>query len=122
LGTDPTHAHRATASASTVPPASASELGDLQNRYPYEVASWPGIATSTAFNADLAYGIWRGCFEGYETWLNTVDRGATYAAGDEWGCVGRWFAAAGTPRADQYISTCKGISRAHLDDGNFQEP
>ena len=98
--------------------------GILQNRYPYEVASWPGIATSTAFNADLAYGIWRGCFEGYETWLNTVDRGATYAAGDEWGCVGRWFAGRWhTAPADQYISTVQGNLAARTwTTANFQEP
>jgi hypothetical protein len=66
--------------------------GILQNRYPYEKSSWPGIMTSTAMNADLAYGIWRTCYDGYETWLNTVQRGATYKAGDAWGCVGRWFA------------------------------
>ena len=32
------------------------------------------------------------CFDGYETWLNTVPRGKQYHAGDAWGCVGRWFA------------------------------
>ena len=50
-------------------------FGILQNRYPYEQSAWPGIATSTAMNADLAYAIWRVCFEGYEGWLNTVERG-----------------------------------------------
>ena len=98
--------------------------GILQNRYPYEVAAWPGIAMSTAFNADLAYGIWRGCFEGYETWLNTVDRGATYAAGDQWGCVGRWFAGRWhTAPADQYISTVQGhVAARTWETANFQEP
>ena len=28
---------------------------------------------------------------GLETWLNTVERGRDYAAGDLWGCVGMWF-------------------------------
>ncbi len=46
--------------------------GILQNRYPYEQSSWPGIADSTAMNADTAYAIWRSCYDGYETWLNTV--------------------------------------------------
>jgi hypothetical protein len=98
--------------------------GILQNRYPFEVASWPGIATSTAFNADLAYGIWRGCFEGYETWLNTVDRGSTYAAGDAWGCVGRWFAGRWhTAPADQYISTVQSNLNGRIwETPNFQEP
>ena len=50
-------------------------FGILQNRYPYEQTAWPGIATSTAMNADLGYAIWRVCFEGYEAWLNTVERG-----------------------------------------------
>ncbi len=67
-------------------------FGILQNRYPYEQSAWPAMNNSTAFNADLAYGIWRVCYEGYEGWLNTVDRGSTYGPGDAWGCVGRWFA------------------------------
>jgi hypothetical protein len=66
--------------------------GILQNRYPYEDGGWPGMIRSTAMNADAAYGIWRACFDGYETWLNTVPRGTQYHAGDAWGCVGRWFA------------------------------
>ena len=98
--------------------------GILQNRYPYETSAWPGIATSTAFNADLAYGIWRACFEGYETWLNTVDRGTTYAAGDQWGCVGRWFAGRWhTGPARQYITFVKKYlrERVWLQPG-FQQP
>jgi autotransporter family porin len=66
--------------------------GILQNRYPYEKLSWPGIGRSTAMNADTAYAIWRACYDGYETWLNTVPRGSRYHAGDSWGCFGRWFA------------------------------
>jgi hypothetical protein len=66
--------------------------GILQNRYPYEDGGWPAMINSTAMNADAAYGIWRACFDGYETWLNTVPRGTQYHAGDAWGCVGRWFA------------------------------
>jgi hypothetical protein len=66
--------------------------GILQNRYPYENGGWPGMIRSTAMNADAAYAIWRSCYDGYETWLNTVPRGSQYKAGDAWGCVGRWFA------------------------------
>jgi len=66
--------------------------GILQNRYPYEPGGWPAIARSTAMNADAAYAIWRSCYNGYETWLNTVPRGTQYHKGDVWGCVGRWFA------------------------------
>jgi hypothetical protein len=79
--------------------------GILQNRYPYEQQSWPGIGRSTAMNADTAYAIWRSCFDGYETWLNTVQRGSQYHAGDAWGCVGRWFAGRWrTAPADGYIA------------------
>ncbi len=79
--------------------------GILQNRYPYEKSSWPGIAKSTAMNADTAYGIWRACFDGYETWLNTVEHGQTYKAGDAWGCIGRWFAGRWhTQPARQYVA------------------
>jgi len=46
---------------------------------------------STAYNVDYAYAVWRDCFEGNLTWLNTVERGATYGAGDAWGCTGVWF-------------------------------
>jgi hypothetical protein len=79
--------------------------GILQNRYPYEKASWPGIGDSTAMNADTAYAIWRSCYNGYEVWLNNVPRGEQYHAGDVWGCVGRWFAGRWhTQPAQQYIS------------------
>ena len=78
--------------------------GILQNRYPYEQASWPGIGRSTAMNADTAYAIWRSCYDGYEVWLNNVPHGRAYHKGDLWGCVGRWFAGRWhTAPAQQYI-------------------
>ena len=50
----------------------------------------PGTAgsseTSTAFNLDYYGAIIRGCIEGWDSWL-----GRGYAAGDLWGCVGRWY-------------------------------
>lgn len=46
---------------------------------------------SSAYNLDYTYAIWRSCYEGNETWLNDFERGATYAAGDVWGCLGVWF-------------------------------
>jgi hypothetical protein len=98
--------------------------GILQNRYPYEKGSWPGIATSTAMNADTAYAIWRSCFDGYETWLNTVEHVGTYHAGDAWGCVGRWFAGRWhTAPAQQYIATVKKYRRERIWlQPDFQEP
>jgi len=98
--------------------------GILQNRYPYERSSWPGIADSTAMNADTAYAIWRSCFDGYETWLNTVEHAGTYQAGDEWGCVGRWFAGRWhTAPAQQYIRFVKKYLRERIwTQPDFQEP
>jgi hypothetical protein len=88
-----------------VPGQCPQSWGILQNRYPYERSSWPGIARSTAMNADTAYAIWRTCFDGYETWLTTVTHVGTYRAGNMWACVGRWFAGRWrTKPAEQYIA------------------
>lgn len=99
-------------------------FGILQNRYPYEKPGWPGIASSTAMNADLGYAIWRTCFEGYESWLNAVERGQSYAAGDTWGCVGRWFSGRWhIPAGDQYVNRVRGyLDQRIWDTPNFQQP
>ena len=90
------------------PDACPESWGILQTRFPYERSAWPGMADSTAFEADTAYAIWRACFEGYEVWLNQVDRGWDYAPGDVWGCVGRWYAGRWhTPEAETYIDKVK---------------
>jgi hypothetical protein len=98
--------------------------GILQNRYPYEKSSWPGIERSTAMNADTAYAIWRSCYDGYETWLNTVTHVGRYHAGDLWGCVGRWFAGRWhTAPAQQYIAKVKRYMSEHIWTAKyFQEP
>jgi hypothetical protein len=98
--------------------------GILQNRYPYEKSSWPGIAKSTAMNADTAYAIWRSCFDGYETWLNTVEHGQTYKAGDAWGCIGRWFAGRWhTQPAQQYVAKVRQYLRQKIwKTKDFQQP
>jgi hypothetical protein len=98
--------------------------GILQNRWPFEQASWPGIAKSTAFNADTAYAIWRSCYEGYELWLNSVPHGQPYAAGDQWGCVGRWYAGRWhTAAADGYVANVQSyLSQRIWEQPNFQEP
>jgi autotransporter family porin len=67
-------------------------IGMMPVRYPYFVATIADAVTSTAYNLDIAYAVWRTCFEGEEEWLGEVDAGREYAAGDMWGCVGRWFA------------------------------
>jgi autotransporter family porin len=75
-------------------------------------------------NADTAYAVWRTCFEGYEAWLNEVDRGRQYGAGDAWGCIGRWFAGRWyTSAANTYIADVKGIlSQRTWQQPGFQEP
>jgi autotransporter family porin len=98
--------------------------GILQNRYIYEQSAWPGIGNSTAYNADVGYAIWRTCYEGYEGWLNTVDRGQQYAAGDTLGCMGRWFAGRWhTAAADGYSARVQGYITSRIwEQPNFQEP
>jgi hypothetical protein len=98
-----------------VPGECPQSYGILQNRYPYEPGGWPAIANSTAMNADAAYAIWRSCYDGYETWLNTVPRGTQYHKGDAWGCVGRWFAGRWrTPAALGYIAKVKKYLREKI--------
>ena len=81
---------------STATPASARTRWGLQQvrfttfRWAFPAATLPPIR-STAYNLDIALAARRNCYEGLEPWLNTVERGATYAAGDLWGCVGMWF-------------------------------
>ena len=67
-------------------------IGIMQVRYPFFKTTITDAVVSTAYNLDLAYSVWRTCFEGEEQWLNDVEPGQPYAAGDLWGCVGRWFA------------------------------
>jgi len=80
--------------------------GILQTKYFLWKTAWPGIAHSTAMNVDVAYAIWRSCFDGYEVWLsNSAPAGQPYHAGDVWGCLGRWYAGNWySPAADQYIN------------------
>jgi autotransporter family porin len=98
--------------------------GILQNRYPFETSSWPGIGRSTAMNADTAYAIWRACYDGYETWLNTVPEPRTYHQGDAWGCVGRWFSGRWhTAPAQQYIAKVRQYLREKIwTTPDFQQP
>lgn len=88
-------------------------IGILQIRYPYHGppagrATWPEAAASTAYNVDYTYALWRSCYEGDLTWLNTTERRGTYAAGDAWGCLGVWFSGRWhTEPADAYIDAVR---------------
>ena len=58
----------------------------------------------TAFNADYYGAILRAYFDGKQKWLNDVERGERYEAGDVWGSVGSWYAGRWrTPDALDYI-------------------
>jgi hypothetical protein len=58
----------------------------------------------TAFNADYYGAILRAYYDGRQTWLNDVERGERYRAGDVWGSVGSWYAGRWrTPEALDYI-------------------
>jgi hypothetical protein len=83
--------------------------GVLQVRYRYFPGAFPDAISSTAFNADTAYAVWRACYEGYEEWLKDFAApGYEYKAGDAWGCIGRWYAGAWyTPPARAYIDCVK---------------
>jgi len=91
--------------------------GILQNTYEPggRPTGWPAISRSTAMNADAAYAVWRSCFDGYETWLNTMPRGSQYHRGDVWGCVGRWFSGQWrNPPALTYIAQVKKYLREKI--------
>jgi hypothetical protein len=63
---------------------------------------------STAFNADYYAAQLRYCYDGHLGWLNTVERGSQYAAGDLWGCLGVWYSGRWyTPSAVSYINSVK---------------
>ena len=82
--------------------------GLLSLTYRYWPGGFPEAMNSTAYNVDYVYAFWRACYEGQIDWLNTVDRGSQYVAGDAWGCVGEWFSGRWhTAAAEGYITTVK---------------
>jgi hypothetical protein len=83
------HPQLRTASGTQCP----ESTGLLQVRYLYHLEAFEdaNAIRSTAYNADYTWAMWRSCYDGKETWLNTVERGATYGPGDMWGCLGVWF-------------------------------
>lgn len=89
--------------------------GLMQTRYPYMTSAFPGVLRSSAMNVDVGFAILRSCFEGNETWLNTVERGREYAAGDLVGCMGRWFSGRWyTQGANDYIARVKDYLRQRI--------
>src|SRR5437016_4908583 len=69
----------------------------------------PLATVSTAFNVDYSLAWRRACYEGDFTWLNDAGKAGGYAAGDEWGCMGAWFAGDWyTTGARDYIARVRG--------------
>ena len=63
---------------------------------------------STAYNVDYWGSVWRACYNGDYTWLNTVEKGRDYTAGDEWGCLGMWYSGRWyTDKANGYITNVR---------------
>lgn len=97
-----------------------------QVRVPYH--SWAfehdavNAKNSTAYNLDYTYASWRACYEGVYTWLNTVERNGTYAAGDVWGCVGVWFSGRWYVNTDAYLSQPGDSVRWHHDNETWLTP
>jgi hypothetical protein len=91
-------------------------VGVMQIRAPY----FPprvnyGAGRSTAFNLDAYLAVWRSCWRGDEYWLNHVERGRDYRAGDEWGCIGRWFTGRWyTPAGIEYTNRVKDYFRRRI--------
>jgi len=67
-------------------------LSLLQIKYQYNKDAFPAVEQSSAYGLDYAYAMWRSCYEGGDSWLNDVERGREYRAGDAWGCIGRRYA------------------------------
>jgi hypothetical protein len=68
-------------------------VGLMQDRWLYHMEAFEddNAVQSSAYNIDYGYAVWRSCFEGEMTWLNTVEGRGDYVAGDAVGCSGVWF-------------------------------
>lgn len=77
------------------------------NEIPVELTN--NAIFSTAYNVDYYGAVWRSCFNGEMTWLNTVERGADYVSGDAYGCMGVWFA--GRWRTSPALSYIDGVQQ-----------
>jgi hypothetical protein len=70
--------------------------------------AFPFNRDSTAFAVEYMAATLRGCYEGWERWLEHDNH--DYAAGDLWGCIGVWYSGAWhSGAADDYIAHVKDI-------------
>jgi hypothetical protein len=81
-------------------------LGLTQLKWQYHQAAYPQAAASNVYQLDYSFAIWRSCYEGNETRLNSLG----YSAGDVWGCVGLWYSGSWhTAGAENYVERVKGF-------------
>jgi hypothetical protein len=78
--------------------------------------------SSTAYNLDYTYASWRACYEGVYTWLNTVEHNGTYAAGDDWGCIGVWFSGRWYVNTDAYLNQNGDSVKWHFNNKTWLTP
>ena len=88
-------------------------IGVMQIKRTVHKGTFPLSAESTAFNLDYYGAVFRYYYDGRATWLNDVEHGQPYEAGDEWGTLGahfagRWY----TPAAEAYIATVRRVLAA----------
>ena len=69
--------------------------------------TFPLSRDSTAFNADYYGATVRYYFDGCGTWLDQVQPGSGYRAGDLWGSVGAWYAGRWYQNTSGYLSEVK---------------
>jgi autotransporter family porin len=96
-----------------------------QVRVPYHQSAFQyavNARTSSAYNLDYTYASWRACYEGVYTWLNTVERGATYGPGDVWGCVGVWFSGRWYLNDNAYLNQTGDSVRWHYNNKTWTTP
>lgn len=98
-------------------------IGLLQLNAQYYKDAFPEALASNAYHLDYALAVWRNCYEGVFTWLNSVDKGAVYAAGDAWGCVGFWNAGRWhTAKGEGYVAEVKDyLAQRIWEQPRFQE-
>lgn len=98
-------------------------IGLLQLNAQYYKDAFPEANVSNAYHLDYALAVWRSCYEGIFTWLNNVDKGAVYGAGDAWGCVGFWNAGRWhTAKGEGYVIEVKDyLTQRIWEQARFQE-
>jgi soluble lytic murein transglycosylase-like protein len=75
---------------------------------------FPTTRRSTAFNLDYYGAYLRSLYDGRVRWLNTVERGERYRAGDLWGSVGVWYSGRWRYGSGEYIRLVKDIIRQRV--------